>query len=186
MVIQRSPSITPVRRSQHRANRPCIFLLAPSCAFRYDATLLAVTDTVPPVGGTFSPPAPGTYQYDVNWNEAVDPTSVQASDLSLSGNTGATVTNVEVINGDTTIRFTLNILFGGSLTADIAAGGNTDTFGNPNADFSGSYTVEGCPPVQYTTDTGAGNITPGGADIGNHCDDCATLVNLPFPVNIYG
>ena len=66
------------------------------CTFRYDATLLAVTDTVPPVGGTFSPPAPGTYQYDVNWNEAVDPTSVQASDLTLSGNTGATVTNVEV------------------------------------------------------------------------------------------
>jgi N-acetylneuraminic acid mutarotase len=113
------------------------------CTFRYDATLLAVTNTVPPVGGTFSPPAPGTYQYDVNWNEAVDPTSVQASDLTLSGNTGATVTNVEVIIGDTTTRFTLNIPFGGSLTADIAAGGITDHFGNPNADFSGSYTVKG-------------------------------------------
>jgi len=27
---------------------------------------------------------------------------------------------------------------------------------------------------------------PGGSDIQNHCDDCATLVNLPFPVNVYG
>ena len=73
-----------------------------NCTFRYDATLLAVTDTVPLVGGTFSPPAPGSYQYDVNWNEAVDPASVQTSDLTLSGNSGATVTNVQVINGDTT------------------------------------------------------------------------------------
>ena len=32
------------------------------CTFRYDATLLAVADTIPPVGGTFSPPAPGTYR----------------------------------------------------------------------------------------------------------------------------
>ena len=122
-------------------------VIAFNCTFRYDATLLAVTNTVPPVGGTFSPPAPGTYEYDVNWNEAVDPTSIQASDLTLSGNTGAIVTNVEVINGDTTTRFTLYIPFGGSLTADIAAGAITDQFGNPNAAFSGSYTVEGsCMP----------------------------------------
>ena len=44
-----------------------------NCTFRYDSTLLAVTTTVPPVGGTFSPPAPVTYQCDVNWNEAVEP-----------------------------------------------------------------------------------------------------------------
>jgi hypothetical protein len=113
------------------------------CTFRYDATLLAVTDTLPPVGGTFAPPAPRTYQYDVNWNEPIDPTSVEATDLALSGSTTATVTNVEVINGNTTARFTLYIFFGGSLTADIAAGAITDQFGNPNAAFSGSYTVKG-------------------------------------------
>ena len=129
------------------------------CTFRYDATLLAVTNTVPPVGGTFSPPAPGTYQYDVNWNEAVEPTSVQASDLTLSGNTGATVTNVEVINGNTTTRFTLNIPFGGSLTADIAAGRITDQFGNPNAAFSGSYTVKGLPPSPTPTATPTATAT---------------------------
>jgi hypothetical protein len=116
------------------------------CTFRYGQTQLAVTTTVPPVGGTFTPPAPGTYTYDVNWNKAVDPTSVQTSDLQLSGNTGATVTNVTVINSNMTTEFTLNIPFGGSLTAHIAAGAITDTFGNPNADFSGNYTVGGCPP----------------------------------------
>src|SRR5580765_4135444 len=38
----------------------------------------------------------------------------------------------------------------------------------------------------YTTATGTGAITPGGTDIGNHCDDCSTQINLPFPVNVYG
>ena len=38
----------------------------------------------------------------------------------------------------------------------------------------------------YTTATTTGNITAGGTDIGNHCDDCFTQVNLPFPVNVYG
>jgi hypothetical protein len=157
-----------------------------NCTFRYDATLLVVTDTVPPEGGTFSPPAPGDYTFDVNWNEPVDPSSVQTTDLQLSGDVGGTVTNVEVINGDMTTRFTVHFNFGGSVTASIAAGAITDSFGNPNGAFTGNYTVEGCPPQEYTTATGTGTVTPGGADIGNHCDDCATLVNLPFPVNVYG
>jgi hypothetical protein len=117
-----------------------------NCTFRYGQEQLTVTDTNPPVGGTFTPPAPGTYTYDVNWNIDVDPSSVTTSDLQVSGNTGATVTNVTVINSNMTTEFTLNIPFGGSLTAHIAAGAITDTFGNPNADFSGNYTVAGCPP----------------------------------------
>jgi hypothetical protein len=156
------------------------------CTFRYGQEQLTVTDTDPPVGGTFTPPAPGAYDYDVNWNMAVDPSSVQDTDLQLSGDPGATVTGHTLMNGDMTVRFTLNIPFGGNLTAHIAAGAITDTLGNPNADFSGSYTVEGCPPRQYTITPGTDTLIPGGADIGSHCDDCATLVNLPFPVNIYG
>jgi hypothetical protein len=89
------------------------------------------------------------------------------------------------MNGDTTIRFTLNITFGGPLTAHIAAGAITDEFGNPNADFSGDYTVEGCPPGQYTITPGADTIVPGTTDIGNHCDDCDTAVSLPFPFQLY-
>jgi hypothetical protein len=116
------------------------------CTFRFAVTQLVVTDTVPPVNGTFTPPAPGTYTYDVNWNVAVDPTSVQTSDLQLGGNAGGTVTNVQVINNNMTTEFTLTIPFGGNLTTHIAAGAITDTFGNPNADFSGNYSVSGCPP----------------------------------------
>jgi hypothetical protein len=156
-----------------------------NCTFRYAVTQLAVTDTDPPVGGTFTPPAPGTYTFDENWNMPLDPSSVQTSDLQLSGNTGATVTGVTVINGNMTTEFTLNIPFGGNLTACIAAGAITDEFGNPNEEFCASYAVEGCPPSQYGITGGADAIVPGTTDVGNHCDDCNTAVALPFPFTLY-
>jgi hypothetical protein len=154
-----------------------------NCTFRYAQQQLTVTDTNPPVGGTFTPPAPGTYTYDVNWNIDVDPSSVTTSDLQVSGNAGATVTAVTVTG--TTTEFTLQIAFGGSLTAHIAAGAITDTFGNPNADFSGNYTVEGCPPSQYVITSGTDAIVPGTTDTGNHVDDGDTVVPLPFSFQLY-
>ena len=154
--------------------------------FYYDVSLLQVDSTVPAVGGTFSPPAPGTYQYDLNWNEALDPTSVQTSDLTLSGVPGATVTGVSVINGNMTTRFTLNIPFGASLAASIAAGAITDQFGNPGNAFSGNYTVPGCSPDQYVITDGTDAIVPGNTDIGNNCDECDTFVSLPFNFQLYG
>ena len=153
------------------------------CTFCYAITPLQVVSTSPPVGGTFSPPAPGDYQYDVNFNQAVDQVSVQTSDLTLTGNVGGSVTGVSVVNGNTTVRFTVHFNFGGNVRASIGAGSITASGCNGNAAFSGMYMV--CSQF-YTTATGAGTITSGGADIGNHCDDCATLVNLPFPVSVYG
>jgi hypothetical protein len=118
------------------------------CTFRYDAILLAVTDTVPPVGGTFQPPGPASYTYDMNFNEPVDPNSVQTSDLHLSGLPGSTVTAVSVINGDMTAEFTINIttIFSGTLTVTLPAGAITDQFGNPNAAFTGTYQYVGNAP----------------------------------------
>ena len=109
--------------------------------FRYDAQLLQVISTNPPVGSTFAPPGPGTYTYAVNFNEPVDPASIQPSDLLLSRVPGATVANVNVINGNMTAEFTLNVadVLPGVLTVNIAAGTITDQFGNPGADFSGNY-----------------------------------------------
>jgi hypothetical protein len=41
--------------------------------------------------------------------------------------------------------------------------------------------------VNYVTTTQTGqSIVPGTTDVGNHCDDCATLVNFPFTVSVYG
>jgi hypothetical protein len=156
------------------------------CTFRYDVLQLMVVSTVPPVGGTFSPPAPNDYQYDVNFNEAVDPASVTTSDLTVSGNSGPTVTNVQVINGNMTARFTLHMNFGGTMTANIAAGAITDQFGNPGAAFSGNYNVEGCPPADhYVLTQIGGSIVAGATDIGNHCDDCTTTIPIPFSYSLY-
>jgi len=157
-----------------------------TCTFSYALVQLQVTTTVPPVGGTFTPPAPQTYQYDVNWNIAVDPSSVQTADLTLSGIQGASVTSVTAVNNNMTTRFIVSVPFGGSLTASIAPGAITDTFGNPNAAFTGNYTVQGCPPNQYSITNGTDAIVAGITDTGNHCDDCDTLISLPFPFMLYG
>ena len=97
------------------------------------------------------------------------------------------MTGVSVINANMTARFTLNIPFGGTLTANIAAGAITDAFGNPNAAFSGNYTVQGCPPQDhYTIAQIGGSIVPGTADTGNHADDLTTAVVIPFSYTLYG
>ncbi len=153
-----------------------------NCTFCYAITPLQVTTTVPPVGGTFSPPAPGDYTYDVNFNQAVDPASVQTSDLTL---TMGSVTAVSVVNGNTA-RFTLHFNFGGSVTASIGAGAITANGCNGNAAFAGDYTVEGCPsPDHYDIAQIGGSIVPGTTDIGNHGDDVVTTIALPFNYTLY-
>jgi len=156
------------------------------CTFCYAITQLQVTTTNPPVGGTFSPPAPGDYQYDVNFNQAVDAASVQTSDLTLTGNVGGSVTAVQLINGNATARFTLHFNFGGSVTASIGAGAITAVGCNVNAAFTGNYTVEGCPPQNhYDIAQIGGSIVPGTTDTGNHGDDSVTTIALPFTYTIY-
>jgi Beta-propeller repeat len=38
---------------------------------------------------------------------------------------------------------------------------------------------------QHLTTSGTGTIVPGTVDIGNHCDNCLTIVTFPFPVQFY-
>jgi len=119
-----------------------------TCTFCYAITPLQVTTTNPPVGGTFSPPAPGDYQYAVNFNQAIDPGSVDTSDLTLTGNVGGRVTAVSV-NGSTA-TFTVHFDNGGSVTASIGAGLITANGCNLNAAFTGDYTVEGPEPCSWS------------------------------------
>ncbi len=154
-----------------------------TCSFCYVLMPLQVTTTNPPEGGTFSPPAPGDYQYDVNFNQAIDPASVDTSDLTLTGNAGGSVTSVQV--SGSTASFMLHFTFGGSVTATIGSGAITAQGCNGNEAFTGTYTVEGCPPSQYVLTNGADAIVPGTTDIGSHCDDCDTVVALPFAFQLY-
>jgi hypothetical protein len=154
-----------------------------NCTFCYAITPLQVTSTSPPVGGTFSPPAPGDYAYLVNFNQAVDPASVTTGDLTLSM---GSVTNVVMENGNMTAHFTLHFDFGGSVTASIGAGAIIANGCNGNAAFSGDYTVEGCAaPDHYDIAQIGGSIVPGTTDIGNHGDDAVTTIALPFSYTLY-
>ena len=38
----------------------------------------------------------------------------------------------------------------------------------------------------YAFTSGTGTIIPGVTDTGNHCDDCSTVISLPFAVTLYG
>ena len=59
------------------------------------------------------------------------------------------MTNVQVINGNTTAHFTLHFANGGSVTASIGAGSITANGCNVNAAFTGNYTVEGPAPCSW-------------------------------------
>ena len=108
-----------------------------NATFRYDFTRMEVTSTTP---GDGSAVQLALTSLDVNLNEEVDPNSVSENDLALSQ---GTVTGVEVLPGDTTIRFTLSgITTEGTLYASIAAGAFADDFGNPNLAYSSSYSLD--------------------------------------------
>lgn len=107
-------------------------------SFNYDSTLLSVIATTPPPDGLFT--LSGSLTYDVTWSEPVDPVSVQASDLNLSGIPGAAVSGVSVLPGNTTLRFTITgAATEATLVASIAAGAINDAYGNPGASFTANY-----------------------------------------------
>ncbi|HAC91342.1 MAG TPA: hypothetical protein DCF63_12050, partial [Planctomycetaceae bacterium] len=101
--------------------------------FWYDILPLAVTNTSPPVGSVTSLPL------DLNFNEPILASSVQASDFTV--NLGSVV-SATLLDADT-VRLTLGGLTNeGNLTVSLAAGALTDDFGNGNVEFSGSYVLE--------------------------------------------
>src|SRR5207248_843517 len=81
------------------------------------------------------------------------PTSVQTTDLILSGVSGASVSGVTVLSGNTTARFTINVPVEGTLSADIPPGAINDAFGNPGAAFTASY------PIDVGTEPFPGTLT---------------------------
>jgi hypothetical protein len=62
------------------------------------------------------------------------------------------------------------------------------TFARPAATATATATPTATPVqtcCQYITSSGTGTIAPGIIDTRNHCDNCLTLVTLPFPVAFY-
>lgn len=70
----------------------------------------------------------------------------------------------------------------------FAAGGFDESFGTLSSAEIVDACTEGTPPEipNYTVTTSSGaSIVPGTTDIGIHCHDCTTPINLPFPVQFY-
>ena len=111
-----------------------------STFFRYDVSPLQVVSTAP-ANGVFS--VPGSVTYDVTFSEAIDPASVQASDLGQLGANGAVVTAATVLPGNLTARFTISGMSSeGAISTNIAAEAITDQFGNIGTSFSANFTVD--------------------------------------------
>ncbi len=62
------------------------------------------------------------------------------------------------------------------------------TFNLPVCPTTGTPTPSPTPDTcaaNYQATAGTGTLVPGTTDIGNHCDDCTTVLPLPFPVPFY-
>jgi extracellular elastinolytic metalloproteinase len=135
-----------------------------SSTFYYDPTPLTVTSVTPSNGMTLSPPLT---TIDVNLNQAIDPTSVQASDLSISR---GTVTGFTLLNGNTTVRFAVsNLTTETALSVYVAAGAFLDAQGNPNAKFDGGTVTLDIGTVAFPTPLTrvgpAGSLVYGGSSV---------------------
>src|SRR5262249_42973675 len=129
-------------------------------------------------------PGSGTANFELRLYEGQTRFDIIYGTLT-NGNTSATA---GVQKNDTT--FTQYFCNG---VGGAATGGQSYTQGvcpTPTPTATATATATPTPTatcqVTYTTTTTTGTITPGGTDIGNHCDDCTTDIALPFPVSVYG
>src|SRR5205823_9850045 len=56
---------------------------------------------------------------------------------------------------------------------------------SPTRTFTPTPTATLCGGGQYSITQGTATIVPGTTDTGNHCDDCATNIAIPFAYRLY-
>jgi hypothetical protein len=125
--------------------------------------------------------------FQINLSDPVDPSSVQASDLTVNG---IAADSAVLANGNMTIDFHFNTspAVQGLNTMHISAGAFDC---GPIVDFNCTFVFEPKPPPTptpcpyLTAIPSTGTIEPGITDTGNHTDDGDTFINLPFPVQFY-
>jgi extracellular elastinolytic metalloproteinase len=104
----------------------------PAYSSAFDVSPLAITSVSPAAGSVAAAPLT---TIDVNFNGAVDPASVQPGDLTIGG---GTVTGFSLLNGNTTVRFTVSGLSAEQLlTVRLEPAVFVDPLGNPSAGFDG-------------------------------------------------
>jgi hypothetical protein len=74
-----------------------------------------------------------------------------------------------------------------SFTPLAAAAASVCLLLSARAGYAGVCSGSCSTPTYSIVITGGGqSIVPGTTDVGNHCDDCTTIIALPFPVWTYG
>jgi len=107
-----------------------------NAVFRYDALRLEVVSSTPADGATVLLPLDAIR---LDFNESIDPASVDASDLVLSH---GTVTGVNVVAADTVEFLVTDINAEAVLSVALPADAITDTFGNPGIGFAASVVLD--------------------------------------------
>jgi Beta-propeller repeat len=113
-----------------------------------------------------------------------------AGRAAWSGNSGGFITTIVSLPpelGNAVLRWRM-----ASDNSGSSEGWRVDTTNAIWCHFNGTPSPTPTPtstPVQtccqHMTITGTDAIVPGTVDIGNHCDNCLTLVTFPFPVQFY-
>ena len=104
--------------------------------FGFDDLLLAVTSTDPAVGSTIVLPL---LSLVVNFNEPINPSSVEPGDLILSQGSAYAV---NIIDTDSVEFLLQGIIAEATLTATIPAGVILDQFGFGNVEFVGTFELD--------------------------------------------
>jgi hypothetical protein len=109
-----------------------------SANFKYVVTQLQVVSTNPAAGSVSASPLS---VLNLNFNEAIDPTSVNLNNLVLSQ---GSVTGYSILNSNTTVQYTLSEPAGdGTLNVAMAStGGVLDLFGVGTTPFSANYITD--------------------------------------------
>jgi hypothetical protein len=110
-----------------------------------------------------------------------------AGRAAWSGNSGGFITTIVSLPpelGNAVLRWRM-----ASDNSGSSEGWRVDTTNVIWCHFTGTPSPTPTPTpqtcCQHITTIGTGAITPGTVDIGNHCDNCVTLVSLPFPIQFY-
>jgi hypothetical protein len=126
--------------SATQLDNPATTSLAYNVSFMFQPVALTVNSTTPAVGATITLPA-GSVVLDVNFNQAIDPSPVNVSNLALSQ---GTVTTASVLAGNQTVAYTISGLSTeGTLTVTLPAGTLKDqTDSTSLAAFTGTYFLD--------------------------------------------
>src|SRR5215475_5910886 len=73
----------------------------------------------------------------------------------------------------------------GTPTATVSPTPTAAASATPTAAGTATPTATAACTPNYTFTSGTGTLVPGVTDSGNHCDDCTTVISLPFSVTLY-